>query len=97
MTKQKEESLAEEVWLEAVYMMEREVMGACPLLIGGKGSRESVEEYALRCKKRIDVALERLKEARCTYDFVRTGGYIKLTDRQLRDLPLSVFSGRKDL
>lgn len=66
MSKQ-QESLEHEVWRKAIAAFEREVMDSCPVLVGGRRSMESVENYANRCVAGIAKALWRLSEAREKY------------------------------
>ena len=54
----------EEIWKKAVAEADSEVMRACPTLIGGRKEGESAEQYADRCVKVMEHALDRLGIAR---------------------------------
>lgn len=57
-------NLDEEIWRRAVVDLEMELQRACPTLVGGIKSDESIEGYASRCVCSIGAAVSRLRTAR---------------------------------
>lgn len=59
-----ENEVRKSAWLKEVDSLERDVMRTCPSLVGGKLSKESVEDYANRGMRQLQDALARLAVAR---------------------------------